>query len=127
MKGEQKFFICKTCGNQVGMILSGGVPMECCGEPMTELIPGSIEASLEKHIPVAVVTGDRVKVIVGSVEHPMIPEHYIEWIYLQTENGGQRKSLVAGMPPVAEFALVGDRAVAVFAYCNLHGLWKADL
>ena len=81
----------------------------------------------EKHIPVAEIIGDTVKVSVGSVEHPMSEEHSILWVYLETESGGQRKSLEVGKPPVVTFALGGEKPVAVYAYCNLHGLWKSEL
>ncbi len=125
---ETKFFICEHCGNIIGKIHDAGVPVMCCGQKMTELIPGTVEASLEKHIPVAVVEGNLVKVQIGSVEHPMIPEHYIPWVYLQTTVGGQRKNLLPGAAPAVNFALTEDeKPVAVYAYCNLHGLWKADL
>ncbi len=123
-----RFFICKHCGNIVGMIHSSGVPVVCCGEPMTELVPGSVDASLEKHVPVITVEGNKVTVEIGSVAHPMIEEHHIEWIYLATENGGQRVALKPGDAPKAVFALAdGEKAVAAYAYCNLHGLWKKDV
>ena len=125
---EMKFYICERCGNMIGKIHDSGVPVMCCGQKMTQLIPGTVEASLEKHIPVATVEGNVVKVAVGSVAHPMIPEHYIPWVYLQTTSGGQRKNLLPGSEPAVEFALTeGEKAVAVYAYCNLHGLWKADI
>ena len=124
---ETRFFICKHCGNLVGMIHSSGAQMICCGDPMTELVPGSVDASKEKHVPVIAVDGNTVTVTVGAVAHPMLDEHYIQWIYLQTEQGGQRKCLTPGAEPKAVFALVnGDKAVTAFAYCNLHGLWKAN-
>lgn len=124
---SNKFYICRHCGNIIGMIKSSGVPVFCCGEKMQQLTPNSVEASGEKHIPVVTVEGDKIKVSVGSAEHPMLAEHFIEWIYVQTEKGGQRKSLNAGDVPAAEFALAGDKAVAVYAYCNLHGLWVKEL
>lgn len=124
---SNKFYICRHCGNIIGMIKSSGVPVFCCGEKMQQLTPNSVEASGEKHIPVVTVEGDKIKVSVGSAEHPMLAEHFIEWIYVQTEKGGQRKSLKAGGAPAAEFALAGDKAVAVYAYCNLHGLWVKEL
>ena len=124
---QQKFFLCTHCGNLAGLIHDAGVPMVCCGEKMQELVPGVIEASAEKHIPVITTHGSLVEVAVGSVEHPMAEEHHIEWIYLQTKQGGQRVALTVGEAPKAEFALVeGDAPVAAFAYCNLHGLWKAE-
>lgn len=122
--GEKKFYICKHCGNMIGMIKSSGVNVVCCGDPMTELKPNTVEASQEKHLPVVTVEGNIVKVKVGSVEHPMTEEHHIVWIYLETEQGGQRKKLAVGSKPEAEFALAGgDKVVGVYEYCNLHGLW----
>lgn len=124
---EPRFFICEHCGNLIGTIHDAGVPMLCCGQKMTELVPGSVDAAQEKHVPVIKVEGDQVTVSVGSVAHPMAPEHHIGWIYLQTEKGGQRKVLVPGEAPEAVFALADDKPVAAFAYCNLHGLWKASI
>ena len=123
-----KFFICEKCGNLVGMIHSSGAPMVCCGQKMTPLVAGVVEASREKHIPVVTVDGATVTVNVGSVTHPMAEEHSILWIYLETDKGGQRKCLEVGKAPVATFALVeGETPIAAYAYCNLHGLWKAEI
>jgi len=127
MLKEQKFFICNTCGNIVGMVFDSGVNVVCCGEEMEELVPNTVEASVEKHLPVVEIEGNLVKVNVGSADHPMIPEHYIEWIYIQTEKGGQRKNLSPGEAPNAVFALENDKVVAAYAYCNLHGLWKTAI
>ena len=127
MLKEQKFFICNTCGNIVGMVFDSGVNVVCCGEEMEELGPNTVEASVEKHLPVVEIEGNLVKVNVGSADHPMIPEHYIEWIYIQTEKGGQRKNLSPGEAPNAVFALENDKVVAAYAYCNLHGLWKTAI
>ena len=124
---DNKFYICEHCGNIVGMIHSAGVPLMCCGQKMTKLEAGVVEASHEKHIPVVTVEGNTVRVNVGSVTHPMSEEHHIAWVYLQTNRGGQRKCLdVTGAPEVT-FALADETPVAVYAYCNLHGLWKADI
>lgn len=124
---EQKFYVCKHCGNIIAKVKDAGVPVICCGEKMEELVPGTVEASVEKHIPEFKVEGNLVKVVVGAVEHPMVEEHFIEWISLQTKQGNQRKVLVPGQAPAAEFAIVdGDEVEAVYAYCNLHGLWKAE-
>ena len=124
---ETRFFVCETCGNIVGMIHASGVPVFCCGKKMTELVPGTVEASAEKHIPVVEVGENSVKVCVGSVLHPMAEEHHISWVYLQTDRGGQRKVLTPGSDPVVNFALQDEKPVAVYAYCNLHGLWKAEI
>ena len=123
---EQKYFICETCGNIIEKVKDAGVPVMCCGKPMKELIPGSVDAAQEKHVPVWEVKDGKVCVQVGSVEHPMLPEHYIEWISLRTAEGCQRKMLNPGDAPKAEFALCdGDEVKAVYAYCNLHGLWRS--
>ena len=93
---------------------------------MKELIPGTTDASVEKHVPVYKVDNGRVEVVVGDVIHPMVEEHFIEWISLQTKQGNQRKQLFAGMEPKVSFLIEADDEVeAVYAYCNLHGLWKA--
>ena len=124
---ETKFFICEHCGNIIGVIHDAGVPMMCCGQKMTQLVPGTVEASVEKHLPVVTVNGDKIKVEIGSVAHPMAEEHSILWVYLQTDKGGQRKNLAVGEAPSVEFALCNEKPVAVYAYCNLHGLWKTEI
>ncbi len=124
---ENRFYICEHCGNLIGMIHDAGVPMMCCGQKMTELIPGTVDASKEKHIPVVSVKNNTVEVTVGSVNHPMVEEHNIVWVYLQTDRGGQRKCLKVGDDPVVSFALCDEKPISVYAYCNLHGLWKTDI
>ena len=124
---DNKFYICEHCGNIVGLIKDAGVPMMCCGQKMTKLEPGVVEASHEKHIPVAKVEGNLVTVEIGSIAHPMTEEHSITWVYLQTDKGGQRKCLAPGEEPKVTFALADEKAVAVYAYCNLHSLWKTEL
>ena len=124
---HMKFYICPHCGNLVEMVNDAGVNPVCCGQKMTELVPNTVEASGEKHIPVVSVEGSKVIVNVGSVDHPMVAEHFIEWVYVETENGGYRKELRPDSAPHVEFELGSDKAVAVYAYCNLHGLWKTDL
>ena len=122
-----KFYICEKCGNLVEKIEDSGVPMMCCGQKMTPIEAGVVEASREKHIPVATVEGNSVRVSVGSVEHPMSEEHSILWVELKTDRGVQRKNLVVGEPPVVVFALADEKPLEVYAYCNLHGLWKSAL
>lgn len=124
---ENRFYICEHCGNIVGMIHDAGVPLMCCGQKMTNLVPGTVDASKEKHVPVVSVTDGSVKVEIGEVYHPMSAEHSITWVYLQTDKGGQRKNLAVDSEPVVEFALKDEKPVAVYAYCNLHGLWKTDI
>ncbi len=123
---EMKFYRCEHCGQIVAVVKGTGVPVMCCGQAMTEIVPGTVDASLEKHVPVYEVSDGKVSVKVGAAEHPMLEEHYIEWIAVQTKQGNQRKSLKPGEAPAACFAICeGDEVVAVYAYCNLHGLWKA--
>lgn len=122
----QKFLICDRCGNIVAAVKENGVPVMCCGQKMREIVPGTTDAAQEKHVPVYRVEGNKVYVNVGAVAHPMQPEHYIEWVSLQTKFGNQRKALVPGGEPAACFSLCeGDEVEAVYAYCNLHSLWKA--
>lgn len=122
-----KFYICRHCGNIVEMVQNVGVPVMCCGQKMEELVPNTVEASGEKHLPVVSVADGVVTVNVGAVDHPMLPEHFIGWVYLETENGGQRKVLKAGDSPNVKFALGDEKPVAVYAYCNLHGLWMTKV
>ena len=125
MSMRQRFFICPHCGNIVAMVKDSGVPVVCCGEEMKELTPGTSDASVEKHVPVYTVEGDTVRVTIDSVPHPMQPEHFIEWVSLQTKAGNQRKALAPGQEPKVCFRLCeGDEVEAVYAYCNLHSLWK---
>ncbi|NLU24962.1 MAG: desulfoferrodoxin [Clostridiales bacterium] len=125
---ETKFFICRHCGNIIAMVHESGVPVVCCGEKMQELIPNTTDASQEKHVPVITADGKTVTVKIGSAAHPMTEEHSIQWICLTTKQGRQRKVLHPGDAPEAVFALTeGDEALAAYAYCNLHGLWKASV
>lgn len=122
---ETKFYICRHCGNIIAYVRPSGVKVICCGEPMQEIVPNTVDASHEKHVPVVSRDGNKVTVNVGSVEHPMTEEHYIQWICLQTKNVRQRVELKPGMKPACKFYIgADDEVVAAFAYCNLHGLWK---
>ena len=124
----KKFFVCKHCGNMIGLLHDAGVPLMCCGEKMVELVPNTTDAAQEKHVPVATVEGNKVVVNIGSVDHPMAAEHWIQWVYLETDKGGHRKVLNPGEKPHVVFALTEDeKPVAVYEYCNLHGLWVAKL
>ncbi len=119
-----KIFRCNHCGNIITHLTNSGVPVVCCGEKMVELVPNTTDAATEKHVPDVKVDGKKVIVTVGSVEHPMIEEHFIEWILVETKEGVQVKWLKAGQKPTHEFVLSeGDELVAVYEYCNLHGLW----
>lgn len=120
------FYRCNHCGTIVEEINTVVVPV-CCGEQMTLLVPGTSDGAVEKHVPVCTVNGNKVEVTVGSVIHPMLDAHYIEWIAIETTKGSQRKILKPGEEPKAEFLLAdGENFVAAYAYCNLHGLWKSE-
>lgn len=122
---EMKFYQCAHCGQIIAIVKATGVPVMCCGEPMKELVAGTTDAAVEKHVPAYEVKDGVVEVTVGEVEHPMLEEHYIEWIALHTKQGNQRKALKPGDAPKACFCLCeGDEVEAVYAYCNLHSLWK---
>ena len=123
---KKLFFFCKHCTNIIAMIKNSGVNIQCCGEDMQEIIPGTTEASEEKHIPVYETEGNKVTVSVGSVLHPMEPKHYIEWVCIKGNEGFQYKKLSPNTPPKATFSLSeGDSVKAVYAFCNQHSLWKA--
>ncbi|MBR4725294.1 MAG: desulfoferrodoxin FeS4 iron-binding domain-containing protein [Lachnospiraceae bacterium] len=121
-----KFYRCPVCGQIVAIVKKTGAPLVCCGKPMEEIIPGTTDASQEKHVPVYEVKDGKVFVKIGSVPHPMEEAHYIEWIALKTKYGNQRKALKPGDAPEAVFCICeGDEVEAVYEYCNLHSLWKA--
>ena len=121
-----KFLRCARCGQIVAIVKETGVTPMCCGEPMKDLIPGTTDASVEKHVPVCTVLDGKVTVTVGSTIHPMTEEHHIEWIALKTKQGNQRKLLKPTDPPTAVFYIGdGDEVVAAYAYCNLHSLWMS--
>lgn len=123
-----KVLKCMTCGNIVTVLNEGGGTITCCGSNMTELVPNTSDGAGEKHVPVVTVDGSKVSVAVGSVEHPMLDAHYIQWVALETDKGVQIKKLKPGEKPFAEFVLAeGEKAVAAYEYCNLHGLWKTDM
>lgn len=122
-----KFYRCPICGKIIAIVEERkGVPTICCGRPMEELEPNTSDGAYEKHIPVLKVEGNVAHVVVGSVEHPMLDNHYIQWIALKTNYGNQRKQLKPGEKPEADFALLpGEKVEMVLEYCNLHGLYKA--
>ena len=121
-----KFYKCRHCGNVIEKVVNSGVPVVCCGEQMQELVPNTVDASNEKHVPVVTKLDDcRIKVEVGSVAHPMLPEHHIAFIYVETEKGGIRVNLTD--KPEAVICVCDSKPVAVYEYCNLHGLWKTEL
>lgn len=123
------FFRCKDEKEILGLI-SGckNEALKCIGGDFEELDASKAEGAGEKHLPEVNVEGNLITVKVGSVAHPMAEEHGIDWIYLETEQGSQLKKLAPNQEPQAQFALApNDKAVAAFAYCNLHGFWKKEI
>lgn len=118
-----KFYVCKHCGNIIIKLEDSKVPVMCCGEKMEELIPGSVDAAVEKHVPVVSIENGSVTVEVGEVTHPMTTEHYIKWIVLETENGFLVQHLSPEMDPKVTF-MTDQKVKKAYAYCNLHGLWE---
>lgn len=127
-----KFYQCKHCKNLIGMVNDSGVVPMCCGEKMNPLEANTTDASQEKHVPCVELAdegcGTSVHVTVGSAPHPMTREHLIEWIFVETTQGGHRRALCANDAPEATFILPeGESVNAVYAFCNLHGLWKTTV
>ena len=121
-----KFYKCETCGNVIVKLVDSKVPVMCCGKKMKELVPNTVDASNEKHVPVVTMLDDkRMKVEVGSVAHPMEAAHHIAFIYVEKENGGIKVDLTD--KPEAIIYIGDQKPVAVYEYCNLHGLWKTEL
>jgi len=122
-----RFFTCRNCHNVILFAEASGVPVICCGEPMSELEANTVDASQEKHVPVITCEGQKVIVFVGETSHPMQVDHYISWIVLETKQGAQGKSLKGKKDPYAEFYIAeDDQVVAAYCYCNIHGLWMSD-
>lgn len=123
-----KFYICPTCGNVIELVEDHGIPVFCCGHKMDELVPNTVEAAVEKHIPVATVENGVLKVSVGEVEHPSIAAHWIPFIAVKAGDLVMRRSIKATEKPEAIFPL-GDfkGEVEVYAWCNLHGMWKSTI
>lgn len=120
-----KFYRCAHCGKIIVQVKETKVPTICCGDSMKELEAGTTDASQEKHVPICKFENNLVSVNIGSVAHPMTEEHYIEWVALETERGLQIRHLMPNNNPEVQFAICNEENVkSVFAYCNLHGLWK---
>lgn len=123
---EVKFYRCRHCGNLVAVVEDGGPVPICCGEPMQLLVAGSVDAAAEKHVPDVTREGNVLRVTVGATEHPMLPEHHIQWIAVACERRLQLAHLEPGERPYAGFWVPEGVPVTVYEYCNLHGLWKAE-
>lgn len=123
-----KFYKCPHCGNVIVKLVDGGPVPVCCGETMKVLDPKDADGAYEKHVPhVTKVDDCTLRVEVGSVPHPMTPEHHISFIYVETAAGGQFVQLDPAQPAVAEFCTCKAPVTAVYEYCNLHGLWVREM
>lgn len=126
MKNERKYYICSTCGNIVELIEDRGGTLVCCGKEMRHFVPNSVDAAQEKHVPTAKRQDGKLVVEVGSMPHPMTAEHHIAWIAVAQDNMTYRVMLDKTGQPSAEF-YIGEGPLTVYAYCNLHGLWVAEV
>lgn len=123
-----KYYKCEICGNVIEFLNASGAQVTCCGQQMTELIPGTSDGAAEKHVPFVTIDGPKVTVAIGEVEHPSTEAHYIQWISLETTKGVHRINLLPGDTPRAEFILTeSEEPLAAYEYCNLHNLWMAKI
>jgi len=127
MAEKSNFYKCGLCGNLVYLIDDGGGTLVCCGQDMLNLIPGSVDASLEKHVPVPILAGNIMTIKVGELPHPMTQEHHIEWIFVEGASSGQLEKLPVDGAPEVTIMTSADVPLRVYAYCNLHGLWVAEV
>ncbi len=124
---KDRFFVCRQCGNLCALCKDSGVPIKCCGQNTEALVPNTTDGAAEKHVPVVEIKNGAIHVKIGEISHPMIEQHFIEWIYIETEKGCQKRVLKPGDAPEAVFCIGEDKPVAVYEYCNIHGLWKKDV
>lgn len=122
-----KFYKCQICGKVIAVVENSGTQTICCGQEMQELIPGTTDAVIEKHVPVIKTENNLATVCVGTMPHPMEEKHFIKWIALQTTQGFYLKDLEPGKKPELQFALTKDEKIEkAYAYCNLHNLWASE-
>ena len=125
MKENVRFYRCNICGNIIGLIHGDMEHMQCCGQKLELLKANSTDAATEKHVPVYEVKEDKLVVKIGEVLHPMTEEHYIGFVAIASDNGLDIVNLKPGDDPICEFPLVSKGTI--YAYCNLHGLWKCEI
>lgn len=124
---KTRFYLCKKSKVVFHSCIDNCEKMLCSDDQLTELVPNISDANEEKHLPVININSDFITVSVGSVIHPMDDNHYISFIYLETEKSGQIKYLNPGDKPIVTFFIKNDKPTAVYEYCTLHGLWKTDI
>lgn len=123
-----KYFKCEICGNIIQEVCDSGRTVSCCGREMRQLYPNITDGDKEKHVPFLSLHGDLVRIQIGKLAHPMEKEHYIQWIDLVTNLGIHRRVLSPESLPLAEFVLTDNEKIeSIYAYCNIHGLWKKDI
>ncbi|MEG0873125.1 MAG: desulfoferrodoxin family protein [Clostridia bacterium] len=125
---ELEVYICDICKNIVMFLQKSFGKLTCCNEPMRKILPNSVQADTKKHMPIGVFDGDNIIVEIGSIQHPMTEEHAIKWIYIVTDEGlAQKRDLNVGDIPKAIFQIGNAKRIDIYAYCNLHGLWKSTV
>ena len=127
MSDRVKFLKCEICGNIAAMINDNGPKIVCCGKPMGVIKANTVDASKEKHVPLVTRVNGKLTVVVGAIAHPMEEKHYIEWICVVQNEYVQRVTLKPGDAPSYEFADINEGTSDIYAYCNLHGLWKTSI
>jgi superoxide reductase len=127
MNNEHLFYKCEVCGNLIEKIEDSGVALICCEQEMTLLRDNTVDAAKEKHVPVITKEDNKIKVMIGSIPHPMTKEHYISWIMININNISIRKDLNPGDEPSIEVPFYDEGKITAYAYCNLHGLWSNEL
>ena len=125
MTQKHQIYKCNVCGNIIEVLHEGADALVCCGQPMQLMIENTVDATKEKHVPVIERNQEGVTIKVGSEQHPMESEHYIEWIEISTEKGESKKFLNPGKEPEAKFPVKAEN-IKARAYCNIHGLWKSE-
>lgn len=120
-----KLYLCPVCGNVIYMMNGDVGNLKCCSREMMELKPNSVDASLEKHVPLCEINGDKVNVKVGEIMHPMDSDHYIMWVILDNGTSIEIVHFKPGMDAVTTFNYV--KGSIIYAYCNKHGLWKKEI
>lgn len=123
----RELYVCKICGNVVEIAHEGAASLVCCNQNMEKLTANTKDASLEKHVPVIEKIDGGIKVKIGSAEHPMEEKHYIKFIEVLMKNRVIRAELAPNQAPEATFLVNADEVQEVREYCNLHGLWKANI
>lgn len=123
MMERNQIYRCTICGNIVEVVNAAKGTLSCCGQPMKLMKENTTDGAREKHVPVVERIDGGYKVMIGSVEHPMADNHYIQWIELSADNMLFRKFLTPGEKPEAIFK-VDVEEVTAREYCNLHGLWE---